>query len=249
MADSLNSEAYVLHARSYRETSLLVEVVSDQYGREGLIARGARSRRGEIAWRLQPFRCLHLVWRPRGDLGMLHGVEELDSHRLPVSTMGVGMYLNELLMRLLPRHQEVHGIYQAYTAALRSLAQALPVEPVLRSFELRLLSGLGYAPLLDCEADSGLQLDPDGDYRFFPEQGPVRVTVGARDAVKGSALLAMSREDWSDPETLVTAKGVLRTALEAQLGPKGLRTRALLVGLARYRRMTENAPSSNLKDE
>lgn len=227
----------------------MVEVVSAQHGREGLVARGARGRRGEVASRLQPFRCLYLTWRTHGDLGTLNGVEELDCHRLPAAAIGVGMYLNELLMRLLPRHQEYYGIYEAYTASLRSLAQALPIEPVLRSFELRLLAGLGYAPLLDSEADSGMVLDPDGDYRFFPEQGPVRVAAGARDAVKGRALLAMSCEDWSDLETLATAKRVLRTALEAQLGPRGLRTRTLLGGLARYRRMSENVQSSNLKEE
>lgn len=249
MAENLSAEGYVLHARSYRETSLLVEIVTLEHGREGVVARGARSRRGEAAARLQPFRRLHLGWRAQGDLGTLSGVEELDCHRLPPAVVGVGLYLNELLMRLLPRHQEVPDIYEAYAAALRSLTAELPVEPVLRSFELRLLAGLGYAPALDREADTGADLDPVRYYRLLPEHGPVAATPGATGSVSGAALLAMAREDWSEPETLAAAKRVLRSALEAQLGPRGLRTRSLLGGLARYRRMAENERPTDRSDD
>lgn len=249
MAENLSGEAYVLHARSYRETSLLVEVMTEQHGREGLIARGARSRRGEAAARLQPFRRLHLGWSSRGDLGTLTAVEELDSHRLPAAAIGVGLYLNELLMRLLPRHQEIPEVYLAYAAALRSLAAALPIEPVLRSFELRLLDGLGYALTLDCEANTGKAVDPERYYRFLPDYGPLPTLAGEPGAVSGAALLAMACEDWSSEQTLAAAKRVLRAALEAQLGPRGLRTRALLGGLARYRRMSENGQPADHSDD
>lgn len=249
MADTLSSEAYVLHARSYRETSLLVEVISAQYGREGLIARGARSRRGGAAVHLQPFRHLHLGWRSRGDLGMLNSVEELDYHHLPAAAIGVGLYLNELLMRLWPRHQEMQEVYVAYSASLRSLAAALPVEPILRSFELRLLRGLGYAPLLDHEAVTGAALSPEQPYRFYPEQGPVPTGVNSRDAISGATLLAIACEDWSEPGTLAVAKRILRAALEVQLGARTLRTRVLLGGLARYRRMSENEQRADYHDD
>lgn len=240
MAEKLSSEGYVLHARNYRETSLLIEVLTEKGGREGLIARGARSRGGDAANRLQPFRCLYLDWQRRGDLGTLKTVEELSTHRFPTSVLGVGLYLNELIMRLLPRHQESMEIYRAYTAALRSFAAGLPIEPVLRSFELRLLEGLGYALPLDHDVDTGQPLEPNAYYRISPDQGPRLVSEAGRDGIRGATLKAISREDWSEADTLSAAKLVLRTALEAQLGPYRLRTRKLLGGLARYRRMTQN---------
>ncbi|WP_455380799.1 DNA repair protein RecO [Acidihalobacter prosperus] len=240
MAEKLSSEGYVLHTRNYRETSLMVEVLTEKNGREGLIARGARSRGGAAGKRLQPFRCLYLDWQRRGELGTLKAVEELGTHRFSASIFGIGLYLNELIMRLLPRHQESMEIYRAYTAALRSFAAGLPVEPVLRSFELRLLDGLGYALPLEREIDTGQILEPNAYYRFFPDQGPRLLSDDGQDGIRGAALMAISREDWSEAETLSAAKVVLRRALEAQLGTYRLRTRRLLGGLARYRRMTQN---------
>lgn len=243
----LQDEGYVLHGRAYQETSLLLEVVTVAHGRLGLIARGARRGKRGLAGSLQPFHRLQLRWSPRGDLHTLIGAEELARHRLSAAVLPAGLYLNELLMRLLARHEDCADIYAAYARALSRLAEGgnSELEPALRDFELDLLEGLGYGLTLECEAENGEPLDPRARYRYVEQHGPVRVVGSEAGAFSGAALFAMASRDWREPETLRAAKHLLRRALEAQLGPRGLRTRELLGGLARLRRMSDNGSTES----
>lgn len=239
----LQDEGYVLHGRPYHETSLLLEVVTAEHGRLGLVARGARRSRGGSAGSLQPFHRLQLRWSPRGELHTLIGADELERHRLSAPMLPAALYLNELLMRLLARHEDCPDIYTAYADTLARLTATEPggLEPALRDFELDLLEGLGYGLTLEYEADSHEAIDPMAFYRYVEQHGPVRVAgSGDSGSFNGAALLAIAARDWHEPETLRAAKHVLRSALEVQLGPRGLRTRELLGGLARLRRMSDN---------
>ncbi|APZ43314.1 DNA repair protein RecO [Acidihalobacter ferrooxydans] len=235
----LQDEGYVLHARAYRETSLLLEVLTADHGRLGLIARGARRGRGGQAGALQPFHRLQLRWSPRGELHTLTGAEELDRHRLPPAGLPAALYLNELLMRLLTRHDACDEIFQAYARALMQMAAGEALEPVLRDFELDLLDALGYGLTLAYAAD-GEALDPQARYRYVEQHGAVRTAGQGADTFPGSALLAMAARDWREAQTRRVAKQLLRGALEARLGRRALRTRELLGGLARLRRMADN---------
>lgn len=239
MTQEFQDEGYVLHGRPYRETSLLLEVVTAEHGRLGLVARGAR-RQGSPAGALQPFHRLQLRWSPRGELHGLHSAEELERHRLPPSALPAGLYLNELLMRLLTRHEDCHGAYAAYARTLRSIAAGEELEPVLREFELDLLEGLGYGLTLEYEADGGEPVKPGQSYRYVEQHGLERSPGDGSGAVAGAALLAMAERDWREAETRRAAKHILRAALEALLGARALRTRELLSGLARLQRMSDN---------
>lgn len=241
----LQDEGYVLHGRPYRETSLLLEVVTAHHGRLGLIARGARRGRGGQAGALQPFHRLQLRWSSRGELHTLTGAEELARDQLSAAALPAGLYLNELLMRLLTRHEDCHDIYSAYVRALEHMAAGAALEPTLRDFELDLLDGLGYGLTLGYEADGGAPLDPQARYRYLEQHGPVRVAGNAAGSFPGAVLLGIAARDWGDARTLRAAKHILRATLEAQLGPRGLRTRELLGGLARLRRMSENSSSDS----
>ena len=233
-------EAYVLHARPWRETSLLLEAFSAGHGRLGLVARGARRARGGQAGILQPFQRLQLRWSARGELHTLTGAEELERGGLPPATLPAALYLNELLIRLLARDEECPAIYAAYQRTLTGLRQGFPLEPALRDFELDLLDGLGYGLTLDREAGSGAPLDPRACYRYLEQRGLEPAGKGSADAVPGRVWLAIAARDWAEAQTRRTAKRVLRSALEARLGPGGLRSRELLGGLARLRRSAEN---------
>lgn len=241
----LQDDGYVLHARPYRETSLLLEAVTANHGRLGLIARGARRGRGGQAGALQPFQRLQLRWSPRGELHALAGAEEVVRHRLTSAALPAGLYLNELLMRLLTRHEDCHEIYSAYVRTLEHMSAGEALEPALRDFELDLLEGLGYGLTLDYEADGGAPLDPQARYRYIEQHGAVRVADNAAGSFPGAIFLGIAARDWSDAETLRAAKHILRGALEAHLGPRGLRTRELLGGLARLRRMSDNSPTDS----
>jgi len=228
---------YLLHQRPYRESSVLLEVFTEEFGRLGLVARGVRSARSRQRGELQPFRALRLSWQARGELGTLTGVEaDGAAPMLRGRTLYSGLYLNELLMRLLARHDPHPGLFARYADALRSLAVAPEVEPVLRLFELSLLQEAGYGLQLDCEADSGEALQADRIYDYHLESGPVVSKAGAAPGFvfRGESLLAMARGDLSSADVLRDAKRLLRSALKLYLGDRPLRSRELFEPLRKH---------------
>lgn len=220
---------YVLHLRPYRESSALLEVFTESHGRLGLVARGVRAPKSRQRAELQPFRPLKLSWSARGELGTLTGVEA--DGRAPAlrgSALYSGFYLNELLVRLLARHDPHPQLYALYRSSLQRLAAEAQVEAVLRRFEKRLLEELGYGLLLDCEAQHGAAVEPQRYYDYHLESGPVAVQADAQGFIfRGASLLALAREDLSAPEVLQDAKRLMRAALNLYLGGKPLKSREL----------------------
>ena len=227
--------AFVLHRRPYRETSLLAELFARDAGRVGVVARGARRRRGLAP--LEPFRELGVHWRGRGELGQLDQAEPLSpAPALRGSALYSGFYLNELLLRLLRRHDPHPELYADYTAALAALATpGTAVEPVLRLFESRLLAACGYGLQLDANAADGAPLEPDLLYRYVPEHGPVPVegTGAGGLLVHGRALLALAAGRPAEVSDLPELKRLLRALLEPHLGSRPLASRALFRAGAR----------------
>src|SRR6476659_1049899 len=151
--------AFVLHAYPYNETSVIVEAFTEAAGRVPMVAKGARRPRSELRGLLQAFQPLTLSWAGTGELKTLVKAEWRGGLPLPGgAALLCGFYLNELLLKLLPREDPHPGLFDAYEEALHALtreespgAQAV----VLRRFELRLLAELGYAVALTKEADTG----------------------------------------------------------------------------------------------
>ncbi len=224
------ASAYVLHQRPYRETSALLEVFAEEYGRVGLVARGVRSAKSKQRGELQALRPLRLSWLSRGELGTLTGVEsDGRSERLQGAALYSAFYLNELLMRLLARQDPHPTLYRLYRDSLQRLAQETDVEPVLRVFEKRLLEELGYGLLLDHEVQTGAALDAAAYYDYQLESGPVPV-VDAQAAgfvFRGSSLLALADERLDTPQVRQDAKRLIRSALNLYLGNKPLKSREL----------------------
>lgn len=226
--------AYLLHQHAWRETSRILEIFSRDHGRLGLVARGARRPRSPLHGVLQPFQPLLISWVGGGELGTLSGAESGAVPLLPLRGPALlsAFYLNELLLRLLPRHDSQAPLYMQYA---QTLAQ-LPVDPApaLRVFEKHLLAALGYGLNLTHAADDGAPLQPALRYRYDPERGPL--PAGAREmesSISGATLLALASERFEDRETLREARDLLRAALERQLAGRPLRTRELLGALGR----------------
>lgn len=239
MTDTALQPAFVLHRRPYRETSLLVELLTRQDGRVGVVARGARRRRGAAP--LEPFVEFQVRWHGRGDLGQLLAAESVAPPRqLQGAALYSGFYLNELLLRLLRRHDPHPELYADYATALAALqATSAPgatgVEPVLRLFECRLLEACGYGLQLREEAAGGTPLEPATLYRYEPERGPIAVTGAGRDGllVHGQALLALAAGRLEAARDLHELKRLLRALLAPHLGPRPLTSRELFRGEAR----------------
>jgi DNA repair protein RecO (recombination protein O) len=224
--------AYLLHQYPYRDSSLLLEVFSRQHGRLGLVARGARRR-----WRgqLQGFSPLLLSWSQRGELGTLTGVDaRAGAAVFAGQRLLSAYYLNELLLRLLVRHDPHPELFDAYERALRELAGR--EEAVLRIFEKRLLEELGYGLLLDRTADSGAPIEPEATYDYQLERGPLRCDNPTASGLYlcGSSLLALHRETLADRQASRDARRLLHAALSIYLGSRPLRTREVSRRLAAF---------------
>ena len=223
-------QAYLLHRRPYRETSLLLEVFTRGEGRKGLVARGARRGKSPQSGILQAFQALLLAWSGRGELGTL---TQLETHgqqtRLTGKSLLSGFYLNELLIRLLHRHGPHPELFDAYHQALSELHQGQPAEPVLRVFETRLLSALGYGLNLTHCIDTDAPLDPGVRYHFQHDCGAwLSPPAGVNTIpVSGATLLALDEGTISEAEQLHEAKHLLRQVLGHYLGDKPLQSRRL----------------------
>lgn len=216
----------ILHQRPYRETSRLLEVLTREHGRVGLVARGVCGGRGARAALLQPLQPLLLSWTDGGgELGSLTAAEPGGAPlRLAGDRLICAWYLNELVLRTLPRRDANPELYAYYVAALAALADATqPLSPILREFELLLLEALGYglAP-----ADG---LDPAARYDYL-EHGPVPAAEGRWS---GAQLQAIAGRDWGHPDVLPAARRLLRQRLHLLLGGRPLRTPELFESLRR----------------
>jgi len=227
MARILLQPAYVLHSRSFRETSLIVEAFTREHGRVAVVARGAKSARSR--WRniLQPFRPLLISWNQKSDLGTLTGADQVASPpALQGQSLYCGMYLNELLMRLLHRGDPHAEVFERYRHALSELATDAPPQPLLRVFEKHLLEAIGYAMLLDREYQSGKDILAQHWYDYKPDRGPVLSSGPGKGRVSGSALLALHAEDLPE-ENLPELRMLMRSVIGYHLGDKPLASLSL----------------------
>lgn len=221
---------YVLHARDYRDTSLLVELLTPEGGRVSAVARGARSQRRGSSQRavLQPFQPLWVELSGQSELKTLRQSEtRLPPLQLRGQALFSGLYVNELLCRLLHRDDPHPELFADYETVLQRLAQDSLVDVALRHFELRLLEELGYGYSLDIDADTGGDIDPEAHYLFDVQRGLVRHGGGASEmSLSGRALLDFVVGEYS-AEARRALKRICRAALRPHLGDKPLRSRAL----------------------
>lgn len=219
--------AYVLHSRAYRESSALVDFLTPQ-GRLRAVLRGARGKAGSLA---RPFIPLELETRGRGEL---KNVGRLEAAGIPNLLNGEalfsGLYLNELLIRVLPAEDPHPVIFEHYAMSILALAQGRPLEPILRAFEWRLLDELGYGFALDSDVQ-GNAVVSDGLYRLEADSGFLPIGHWQPGAFLGSELLAMAEADWSTPGALAAAKRLMRQALAPHLGGRPLVSRELFMTL------------------
>ncbi len=239
--------AYVLHLHPYSETSLVVDVFSREHGRVPLLARGARRPRSAMRGMLMSFQPLELGWFGGGEVKTLAKVEWIGGMPLLGGRcLLLGYYLNELLLKMLPR-EDAHGaLYDAYSAALQALAAGSADAPELRRFEKTLLKELGYGLTLDVDVESGELVTPDRHYAFLIERGPVaaRVPIGTQGAgagdtanvgdppaLSGKTLLDMAADDYSDPRTRLESRRLMRQLIAHHLGGKSLQSRRVFMDL------------------
>ena len=137
--------AFVLHTRTYSESSLLVDLFVENVGKVTILAKGARRKKSVLKGILQPFTPLIVQYSGQREIKNLRQVEAI-SLTLPLVSVFLysAFYLNELLHRVLLAETEINTLFDDYLISLQQLAQQAPAENILRAFELALLENLGY---------------------------------------------------------------------------------------------------------
>jgi DNA repair protein RecO (recombination protein O) len=221
---------YILHAKPYRDTSSLLEVFSREYGRVGLVARGARSSKSRLQGLLQPFTPLLISWSGKGELHSLtHAEQSHRAYQLKADNLMIGFYLNELILQFLHRGDPHPSLFDRYQQALSELAQKEHVEPLLRLFERDLLQETGYGLILDCDVETGDAIQPDQRYAYYPDKGPVMMSIPDENImqVHGKTLLGLNENIISDQAILPEAKRLMRYLISWHMDGKPLKTREL----------------------
>jgi len=226
--------AFILHHRDYSETSLLLEVFTAHHGRIGLIAKGARRASSRLRGVLKPFQRLLIGWSGKGELAVLTAAEPDGMGNTPEgAALYCGFYMNEVLLRLLHRHDPHEMLFEVYQAALKRLQRDGTNEVVLRIFEKHLLRELGYGLVLDHDAADKTPIDAQAMYDYILDRGPVRLPYpelnlpkdGIR--IRGASLLALAQETLNERTALRDAKMLMRAALARHLGDHPLHSRKL----------------------
>jgi DNA repair protein RecO (recombination protein O) len=227
--------AYLLHHRPWSDTSRILELMTRRHGRVTLFAHGARRPKSPLRGVLLPFIPLLVSWSGRADGGTLTGAEIGGAvTTLPPPQLLSGFYLNELLLRLMPKEDRNERLYDAYADALLQLC-AEPGNRPLRAFERVLLEEIGYGLDLAREAGGGGTLRPDRYYHFEPGRGvlAVRDATGEPEAFRGSDVLAVSRGEFAQPQAQTAARKIFGAAIAHCLEGRGLASRDVMLALRR----------------
>ena len=236
--------AFVLHARLWRETSLLLELLTKSHGRIGLVARGVQSGKNQSKRAaLQPLQWICFSAVMRGEMANLRQVEALDAApRLDGMALFAGFYLNELTLSLTVRDVAIDDCYTAYgRARLRLADRATSLAWTLRCFERDLLDALGVG--FDWRSDTdGHSIQASGAYWLNPVAGPQRCYASPpsgllhRDQplVSGAALLALMDDQQPTSVTLVTSlRAPMRAVIQHHLGGKKLKSWEMITAFPR----------------
>ena len=218
MTRYLSHEAFILHHRPYRETSALLTVFTKQHGRVSLVGKG--SRRPATRALIQPFVLLQISFQGRTELMTLTQIEALT---LPVSlkkeSLLSGLYLNELLTKLLPFQDPHPDLFDAYHKALSQLSEPTMIQKTLRLFEKKLLHEFGYS--IDFS-----MIESANTYSYLPQQG-FQVSTENTRSYSGEDLLAFAKDKLETEAQLKTAKQFMRHILDELLDHKPLHVRKL----------------------
>ena len=222
--------AWLLHHRPFRDSSRILDLLCRDHGRISVVARGARSAKSRLRGILRPFLPLSVSWVSRTDLGTLTGAE---MNGAPLSLTGdallSGYYINELLLKLMHRHDPQPELFSAYARTVRHLAASTSVAATLRQFEMELLRLLGYALNLEHDSERHELLPGEQYYEYRAEQGAVPVSRADGPMVfSGHELLEIRNQAFGNPQTLRSATRLLRGVIDFHLDGRELNSRKVL---------------------
>ena len=227
-----NQVVYVLHTYPFKETSLVVELFSKEFGRIAAVAKGARRPHSAMRGMLQSFQMLSGAWSGKNELKTLHNLDwSAGLTLIKGEALMCGFYMNELLLRLLPREDAHENLFEYYANTMQTLTNGADFATTLRRFELKLLQEMGYAVPLR-QDENGLDIVAENTYRYEAEYGACELKATKNGVqLSGNTLLNMANDDYAESLTKSQSKQLMRYLLAHYLGDKPLHTRQLLMDL------------------
>jgi DNA repair protein RecO (recombination protein O) len=224
--------AFILQQHKYRETSLIIDALTRDFGRVSLVAKGVRKAKSKTAGLLQPFIPLTLSYFGKTELKTLTDVEIIPPFiQLQGLALYCGFYVNELVGCFLHRYDPHPDVFACYGKCLSSLSDSSKIEAALRIFELDLMDAVGYGLQLEYDFHNEKPVHPLTNYHFNVEQGPIETPDGY---FSGRTLQALKSREFTDPQVLIEAKTLMRTVFAAYLHGKPLKSRELINKITRY---------------
>lgn len=230
--------AYVLHSRNYKETSLILEMLTRDFGKVRVVAKGVRKSKSKTAALLRPFASLTVSYLGGGGLKTLTQVE-LTAPLASMSGMPLycAFYLNDLVMHFLPVADPHPAVYFDYHDCLLQLAENKALDKTLRLFEINLLENVGYALQLEYDYCNGRPIEAAKRYQFHAESGACE---NAHGAYSGEMLIALRNRNLDDGKIRLEAKKLLRTVIDHHLPDKKLYSRILIGQHLKYTKTGNN---------
>lgn len=218
--------AFILQQQKYRETSLIIDALTQDFGRVSLLAKGVRKAKSRSLGLLQPFIPLLISFSGRTELKSLTDVEMVQPCiELSGLALYCGFYVNELVAHFLHKHDPHPEVFSHYRDCMSRLATGSSLEAALRHFEFHLLVHAGYGLQLERDFLNDKPVDSSKNYRFDVELGPAEAPDGH---YSGKTLQAIQAGMLTDPVVLSEAKVLMRTVLDAYLQGKTLKSRAVI---------------------
>jgi DNA repair protein RecO (recombination protein O) len=167
MARSSTTEAVVLRSFRFGEADRVLHLYTHDRGRVGAMAKGVRKTKSRFGARLEPFSHVELVLHEgRGELDTVTGASLVRSHdrvRSEPYRLQVGMIGLEAMLKLFTEQEANEKAFTALTRFLDALDELAPrqggsraaLDPVVLSFQLKLLWVSGYMPHLDTCVECG----------------------------------------------------------------------------------------------
>ena len=218
--------AFILQQRKFRETSLIIDVLTRDFGRVSLLAKGVRKAKSKTAGLLQPFIPLTMSYFGRSELKTLTDVEMIQPFiQLQGLAIYCGFYVNELVGCFLHQYDPHPEVFACYGKCLSCLSESSKIEAALRIFELDLMDAVGYGLQLEYDFHNNKAVHPLTNYHFNVEQGPVEAPDGY---FSGKTLQALHLRELTDPQVLAEAKTLMRTVIAVYLRGKPLKSRAVI---------------------
>jgi DNA repair protein RecO (recombination protein O) len=228
MSDNVfNSQpAFILHQQPYRESSLIIDVLTRDFGRISLIAKGVRKTKSKTAGLLRPFVFLSLSFAGKSDLKTLTHVETFGlPHELTGLPLYCGFYINELVSIFLHKDDPNPEVFLEYRQCLSKLSQDSQIEAALRVFELNLMDNIGYGMSLNFDLHQEKPVALDKKYSFNKEVGLYEDVAGP---FSGTTLLAMEQRKFDTPQILSETKLLMRMVIDSHLDGRPLKSRAFI---------------------